>query len=119
MQIHYGKQLGKDFSLQDLREQGFESIFLGIGLQQPKMGKDDPILQPSIKRAQEASNFYNSKDFLTKVYKSVKFEGKPQEAPRLKGHVMVLGIGDTALDCARTAFRQGAERVSVVFRRGF
>lgn len=66
-----------------------------------------------------APNFYNSKDFLTTVYKSVKFEGKPKEAPRLKGHVMVLGIGDTALDCARTAFRQGAERVSVVFRRGF
>ncbi len=32
---------------------------------------------------------------------------------------MVLGIGDTALDCARTAYRLGAERVSVAFRRGF
>ena len=31
----------------------------------------------------------------------------------------MLGIGDTALDCARTAFRLGAERVSVAFRRGF
>lgn len=41
------------------------------------------------------------------------------DAPRLKGHVLVLGIGDTALDCARSAFRQGAERVTVAFRRGF
>ena len=32
---------------------------------------------------------------------------------------MVLGIGDTALDCARSALRLGANRVSVVFRRGF
>jgi NADPH-dependent glutamate synthase beta subunit-like oxidoreductase len=56
---------------------------------------------------------------LNQVFKSVKLEGKPNEAPKLKGHVLVLGIGDTALDCARSAFRLGAERVSVAFRRGF
>lgn len=38
---------------------------------------------------------------------------------KLHGHAVVLGIGDTALDCARSAFRLGAERVTVVFRRGF
>ncbi len=38
---------------------------------------------------------------------------------QLKGHVIVLGIGDTALDCARSALRIGADRVTVVFRRGF
>lgn len=38
---------------------------------------------------------------------------------KLKGHVIVLGIGDTALDCARSALRIGADRVSVIFRRGF
>ena len=32
---------------------------------------------------------------------------------------MVLGIGDTAIDCARSAYRLGAERVTVAFRRGF
>jgi dihydropyrimidine dehydrogenase (NADP+) len=37
----------------------------------------------------------------------------------LQGHVVVIGIGDTALDCARSAYRCGADRVSVVFRRGF
>ena len=31
----------------------------------------------------------------------------------------MLGIGDTALDCARSALRVGAERVSVIFRRGY
>jgi len=38
---------------------------------------------------------------------------------KMNGHVIVLGIGDTALDCARSALRLGAERVSVIFRRGF
>lgn len=37
----------------------------------------------------------------------------------MKGHVIVLGIGDTALDCARSALRVGADRVTVIFRRGF
>lgn len=37
----------------------------------------------------------------------------------ISGHVVVTGIGDTALDCARSAYRLGAERVTVVFRRGF
>jgi len=40
-------------------------------------------------------------------------------APKITGHVIVIGIGDTALDCARSAYRLGAERVSIVFRRGF
>jgi dihydropyrimidine dehydrogenase (NADP+) len=51
--------------------------------------------------------------------KSVKLEGHPEQAQKLSGHVLVLGIGDTALDCARSAFRLGAQRVSVAFRRGF
>ncbi len=31
----------------------------------------------------------------------------------------MLGIGDTAIDCARSALRMGAERVTLLFRRGF
>ena len=38
---------------------------------------------------------------------------------KLKGHVVVMGVGDTAVDCARSALRAGAERVSLVFRRGW
>jgi len=94
-------------------------VFLGIGLQKPNMAANDKQLQPSVIKAQNADNFADSKHFLNKVFKSVKLEGKPQEAPRLSGHVLVLGIGDTALDCARSAFRLGAERVSVAFRRGW
>ncbi|KAI4871268.1 hypothetical protein NFI96_019794 [Prochilodus magdalenae] len=39
--------------------------------------------------------------------------------PRLRGSVIVLGAGDTAFDCATSALRCGAQRVYVVFRRGF
>jgi 2-oxoacid:acceptor oxidoreductase gamma subunit (pyruvate/2-ketoisovalerate family) len=36
----------------------------------------------------------------------------------LQGHVLVVGGGNTAVDCARTALRCGAERVTVAYRRG-
>jgi len=40
------------------------------------------------------------------------------EGPRtLGGHVVVLGGGNTAMDCARSALRCGAERVTVAYRR--
>lgn len=64
-------------------------------------------------------NFYTSKDFLKKINYDVKVGVAKNTDFKLKGHVVVLGIGDTALDCARSAFRLGAERVSVVFRRGW
>jgi len=36
----------------------------------------------------------------------------------LRGHVVVVGGGNTAVDCARTALRCGAARVTIVYRRG-
>jgi dihydropyrimidine dehydrogenase (NADP+) len=119
VKIHYGKALGKDFTLEDLRQQGFEAVFLGIGLQKPNMAANDKTLHESAKKAQKAKNFADSKQFLNEVFDTVKLQNKPELAPKMKGHVLVLGIGDTALDCARSAFRLGAERVSVAFRRGF
>ena len=39
-------------------------------------------------------------------------------APRLSGAVVVVGGGNTAIDCARTALRLGAASVSIAYRRG-
>jgi len=39
--------------------------------------------------------------------------------PELRGNVIVLGVGDTAFDCATSALRCGARKVFIVFRRGF
>jgi dihydropyrimidine dehydrogenase (NADP+) len=117
VKIHYGKALGVDFTIEGLRKEGYEAIFLGFGLPKPNMGKSDQALHKSILKAQKTQNFFNSKDFLPDVLEAVKF-GNPEKGPRMNGHVLVLGIGDTALDCARSAFRLGASRVSVAFRKG-
>lgn len=88
-------------------------IFVGSGLTSPKdeLGKEAYLLP----------NVFTSKTFLPNVCENVKKlkNSFKSRVFTLKGHVVVLGIGDTALDCARSALRMGAERVTVVFRRGF
>lgn len=64
-------------------------------------------------------NVFSSKTFLPNVCENVKLSKSKQKIFRLSGHVIVLGIGDTALDCARSALRVGADQVTVIFRRGF
>jgi dihydropyrimidine dehydrogenase (NADP+) len=120
IKIHYNKQLGRDFTLESLRKDGYEAIFLGIGMPQPKI---DPVF----KALSIGDGFYTSKDFLPDVSKSSKTGlcgcgsggAKTNELPRLYGRVIVLGAGDTAFDCATSAFRCGAQRVIIAFRRAF
>jgi NADPH-dependent glutamate synthase beta subunit-like oxidoreductase/ferredoxin len=54
------------------------------------------------------------------VVQGIRFldEVKRGEAPRLRGHVVVAGGGNTAVDCARTALRLGADSVTIAYRRG-
>jgi hypothetical protein len=40
-----------------------------------------------------------------------------KQLPKMTGRVLVLGAGDTAFDCATSALRCGAHKVTVVFRR--
>ena len=111
VKIHFNKQFGKDITEESLKKDGFEFIFVGSGLNSPKdeLGKEAYLLP----------NVYSSKNFLPNVSENVKLSKSKEKLYKLKGHVIVLGIGDTALDCARSALRVGAERVTVIFRRGF
>lgn len=116
VKVFYNKEYGKDLNYELLKKDGYGSIFFGIGFDKAKqpLGKDVYMLP----------NVFNSKTFLPNVCENVKtgmqsVSDLKEKLFKMHGHVMVLGIGDTALDCARSAFRLGAERVSVVFRRGF
>jgi dihydropyrimidine dehydrogenase (NADP+) len=118
VKIHYGKALGKDYTLESLRADGAMSVFVGIGLNAPK------IVGPFQGHTAE-QGVWDSKNYLEQVG----FHSKPgigatgkQEMgalPKLDGHVLVLGIGDVAIDCATSAFRCGAKQVTLAFRKGF
>ncbi|CAH3028556.1 unnamed protein product, partial [Porites evermanni] len=115
VKIELGKPLGKNgLSINSLRERGYESIFVGIGLPQPK-------LSPVFDGLNIHSGFYTSKDFLPIVSTASKAGmcSCKSKLPELFGNVIVLGCGDTAFDCCTSALRCGARKVFVIFRKGF
>lgn len=97
VKFHMNTRIAK---LQDLRQQGFDAIFLATGLQKSKgmgvTGDDQPFVLGGI-------------DFLSQVR-----DGKN---PRVGPHVIVIGGGNTAIDASMTAFRQGATKVEIWYRR--
>ncbi|MBI5533499.1 MAG: molybdopterin-dependent oxidoreductase [Deltaproteobacteria bacterium] len=92
--------LGKDFTLNSLREQGFDAVFLGLGAwDSTKMRVQD----------ENAEGVMIGIDFLKQVGLRKKID--------IHGTVLVVGGGNTAMDCARTSLRLGAKEVRVVYRR--
>ncbi|MBA5607905.1 FAD-dependent oxidoreductase [Duganella sp. FT3S] len=91
-------------SLQALLTQGYEAVFIGCGA--PR-GRDLPL--PG--RAEAAPNIHIGIDWLS----SVSF-GHVQAIGQ---RVIVLGGGNTAMDCCRSAKRLGGEQVTVIVRSGF
>jgi len=116
VKIQHGKALSVNggLTISSLKESGYEAIFVGIGLPQPK-------LIPPFEGLTKSHGFWTSKDFLPIVSKGSKpgMSCCGSSLPELKGKVIVLGAGDTAFDCCTSALRCGAKRVFVVFRKGF
>jgi glutamate synthase (NADPH/NADH) small chain len=99
--------VGRDVSLSILREQ-FDAIYLAIGAQKPK-----PLGIPG----DNLGGVFDALPFLiqknigeTSGYPLIDVAGK---------RVAVLGGGDTAMDCLRTAIRCGARETVCIYRRDF
>jgi glutamate synthase (NADPH/NADH) small chain len=107
VEFRMGVSLGRDISLYQLRAE-FDAVFLGIGAQKAK-GLDVP--------GADLKGVYQSIPFL--VEKNVNAaHGLP--AIQVEGkRVVVLGGGDTAMDCLRTALRCGASSALCIYRRDF
>ena len=88
---------GEDFSLDELRRT-HDAVFLAIGAQQPQA-----------LRCEGEELARSAVEFLARVA-----SGTP---PALGDDVVVVGGGNTAMDCARSAVRLGARHVRVVYRR--
>ncbi|MFH0974971.1 MAG: FAD-dependent oxidoreductase [Spirochaetota bacterium] len=92
--------IGKDISIKKLREEN-EAVFIGIGTQ-----KSAAL---GIKGEDLAGVEYGL-DFLFRV-------NSKDSKPSVKGHVVIVGGGDVAMDAASCALRLGAETVTIVYRR--
>ena len=97
LQVEYNKELGKNFTLQELEDK-FDAVFLAYGANiTTKMGVDGENLQ----------GVFGGNQLLEKKLHP-NYQGKK---------VAVIGGGNVAMDCARTIKRLGAEEVDVIYRR--
>ena len=94
-----GVEVGKDLSLNELREQGYEAFYLAVGAQ-----KSAALRIPG----EELEGVYGGVDFL----RDINLGGKPA----LGKKCAVIGGGNVAMDVCRSAVRLGAE-TCIVYRR--
>jgi glutamate synthase (NADPH/NADH) small chain len=100
-----GVTVGRDVSLSSLRAQ-FDAVYLAIGAQKPK-----PLDIPGA----NLRGVFHALPFL--IQKNVS-EASDHPQIEVEGKcVVVLGGGDTAMDCLRTAIRCGAREATCVYRR--
>jgi glutamate synthase (NADPH/NADH) small chain len=102
--------IGRDKTIDDLFHEGFDAVFIGVGsLIDAKMEQTPGTDLPGV---------YEATDFL--IRGNVKPELLPPEMKeplKIGKRVAVIGGGDTASDCLRTALRLGAEEVTCLYRR--
>ena len=103
-------EIGSDISLEDLRESlGFDCIFLGNGAGIGNLLKTD---------GEELDNVYQATDFLVRGnLEDFELPESQRGLPHVGDDVVVVGGGDTSMDCVRTAVRLGAKNVTCVYRR--
>jgi len=96
--IETGKELGKDFSMAELQA-SFDAVFLGLGL-----GATQPMGIPGEELIVDGLGYIER----SKLH---------AEGVAIGRNVVVIGAGNTAVDCATIAKRSGAEHVTMVYRR--
>ena len=100
--------IGKSLTLQDLKNDGFDAIFICSGAGLPKMLHI---------KGENLNGVYSANEFLTRV-NLMKAQTEESPTPIYIGKkVAVIGGGNTAMDAARVAKRVGFEDVTIVYRR--
>jgi glutamate synthase (NADPH/NADH) small chain len=109
VQIHLDVTIGRTYTIDDLKEQGFEVFFIGSGAGLPRM------------LGVEGENFggiYSANEFLIRTNLMKAFNFPIHRTPITVGkRVAVVGGGNVAMDSARCALRLGAEEVYIIYRR--
>lgn len=100
VEIQTMKSLGKDFTLESLRADGYEAVCFAVGAPDGVMLRLDGSDAPNVTEAMTFLREYNIRGSVP--------VGK---------QVVVIGGGNAAIDAARTALRLGADKVTILYRR--
>ena len=103
-------EIGRDIEFDTLLQE-YDAVFLGMGTDAAMKGGFPGEDKPGVHEALPylISNIHNEIDF--------DIPQKPEFIDFKNKNVVVLGGGDTSMDCNRTAIRQGAKSVTCVYRR--
>ena len=100
VQVEYGKKIGQDITIQDLREQ-YDAVLITIGAStDKKLGLE----------GEDSEGVMSAVQFLRNIGKDIITDLTGKE-------VAVIGGGNVSMDAVRTAKRLGAKKVSIVYRR--
>jgi glutamate synthase (NADPH) small chain len=109
IQFRLNTDVGTDITAQELLD-GYDAIFMGTGTYNAMKGGFPGEDLPGV---HEALDF-----LIANVNRNMGWEKDAAEFVSVKGkRVVVLGGGDTAMDCNRTSIRQGASQVTCAYRR--
>ena len=98
VEVHYNQRIE---SMKDLLDQGYDAVFVGTGAPHGKELK--------LPGRYDTENIYIGIDWL----ESVAFE----HIDSIGEDVLIIGVGNTAMDCCRTSLRLGAKKVKVMARK--
>ena len=102
--------IGKDKTIDELFNEGFEAVFIGVGSEIDAPMENTP--------GTDLSGVYQATDFLIRGNVTEKLLPNNMKEPlKIGKRVVVIGGGDTASDCLRTALRLGADEVTCLYRR--
>ncbi len=109
VKIKCNSVVGKTVSLDELFEEGFDAIYVGVGAGLPRF-MNIP--------GENLVGILSANEYLTRANLMRAYEYPKVDTPIPIGkNVVVLGAGNVAMDAARTAMRLGAENVRIVYRR--
>ncbi len=101
--------IGKVLSVDELFEQGFEAVFIGSGAGLPSF-----LGIPG----EDLLGVLSANEFLTRINLMKAYKEEYDTPIKRARRVAVVGGGNVAMDAARCAKRLGAEKVTIVYRRG-
>ncbi|WP_086930321.1 FAD-dependent oxidoreductase [Agarilytica rhodophyticola] len=109
MEFRLNTEVGKDISMDEILKE-YDAVFMGMGTYTYMKGGF---------AGEDLDGVYDALPFLiSNVNRNLGFEKSPQDFISVEGkRVIVLGGGDTAMDCNRTSIRQGAKSVTCAYRR--
>ncbi len=97
VEIKCGIEVGKDVTIDALRKMGYQAFYIAIGCQGGRLAGVP---------GEDANGISIAVDFL--------HDATEDQSQKIEGDVVVIGGGNVAVDCARTAHRFGASNISMV-----